>query len=90
MNIYIQSLFFAIPIFVALIIIEAVTAKLKGISINNSADMISSLSSGVTNTIRDGIKFSIAIISYTWLVDHIAILKCCLRLLRINNKAPVH
>ena len=37
--------------------------------------MISSLSSGVTNTIRDGMKFGFAIISYAWLVDHITIYK---------------
>ena len=73
MSIYVQSLFIAIPIFVVLIIIEAVAAKLKGLSINHSADMISSLSSGVTNTIRDGIKFGFAIIGYAWLVDYITI-----------------
>ncbi len=75
MSIYIQSLFIAIPTFIMLIIIEAVVARLKGISINHSADMISSLSSGVTNTIRDGMKFGFAIISYAWLVDHITIYK---------------
>ena len=46
-----------------------------GKSINQPADMISSLSSGLTNTIRDGIKFGFAIISYTWLVDHMTIYK---------------
>ena len=75
MSIYIQSLFIAIPIFMILIIIEAVVAKLKGISVNHSADMISSLSSGVTNILRDGIKFGFTIISYAWLVDHFTIYK---------------
>ena len=73
MSIYVQSLFYAIPIFMVLIIIEAITAQLKGTPVNHSADMISSLSSGVTNTIRDGLKFGFAIISYSWLVDHITI-----------------
>ena len=75
MSIYVQSLFYAIPIFMVLIIIEAITAQLKGTPVNHSADMISSLSSGVTNTIRDGLKFGFAIISYSWLVDHITIYK---------------
>jgi len=75
MQFYIKSLFFAIPTFVVLIIFEAIAARLKGVKINRSADVISSLSSGVTNTIRDGAKFSIAIISYSWLVDHMTVYK---------------
>ena len=75
MNFYITSLFFAIPTFMALILVEAIAAKRKGVKINHSADVISSLSSGITNTIRDGVKFSFAIISYSWLVDHMTIYK---------------
>ena len=75
MSIYIQSLFFAIPIFIILMAIEGLVAKIKGIPINRSADMISSLSSGLTDTIKAGIKFSIAIISYAWIVDSITIFK---------------
>ena len=36
-----------------LIVLEAIVAKVKGMKINRSADVISSLSSGITNTIRD-------------------------------------
>ena len=73
MSFYIKSLFFAIPTFVLLISLEAWAAKVKGVKINRSQDMISSLSSGGSNTIRDGIKFSFVIISYSWLVEHITI-----------------
>ena len=75
MNLYIQSLFFAIPIFIILILIEMVFAKYKGVKINNSEDMISSLSSGMSNTIKDAIKFSFVLISYTWFVDNLTIIK---------------
>ena len=75
MNFYITSLFFAIPTFMALILVEAIAAKRKGVEIIHSADVISSWSSGITNTIRDGVKFSFAIISYSWLVDHMTIYK---------------
>ncbi len=75
MSFYIKSLFFAIPTFVFLISLEAWVAKKKGVNINRSVDMISSLSSGVTNTVRDGIKFSFVIISYSWLVESISIYK---------------
>ena len=36
-------------------------------------DMISSLSSGITNVTKDVLGLSIGIISYSWLVDHLAI-----------------
>ncbi len=75
MNFYITSLYFAIPIFVFLILFESIMAKRKGIKINRSTDMISSLSSGMTNIIRDAIKFSIVIISYSWIVDRFTIIK---------------
>ncbi|MFL3051170.1 MAG: sterol desaturase family protein, partial [Candidatus Neomarinimicrobiota bacterium] len=75
MNFYITSLYFAIPIFVFLILFESIVAKRKGIKINRSTDMISSLSSGMTNIIRDAIKFSIVIISYSWMVDRFTIIK---------------
>jgi len=56
-------------------IIEALAAKSRGMKINRSEDVISSLSSGLTNTIKAGMKFSVAIISYSWLVEHISIYK---------------
>ena len=73
MSYYIKTLFYAIPTFMVLIALEAVVSWVKGIKVNRSADMISSLSSGITNTIRDAIKFTFAIITYAWLVDHIAL-----------------
>ena len=75
MNFYITSLFFMVPTFVVLILFEALVARRKGMKINRSADMISSLSSGATNTLRDGVKFSFAIISYSWLVEHMTVYK---------------
>ena len=75
MNFYVQSLFIAIPSFIVLILIENVIAKIKGIEINDHEDMISSLSSGITNTTKDAFKISVVIISYTWLLDTITIYK---------------
>ena len=75
MNFFVQSLYFAIPLFTFLIIIEAIVAHYRNLPINRSEDVISSLSSGLTNIIRDGIKFSIIIISYAWLVENIVIYK---------------
>ena len=75
MNTYIIAVSIAIPIFIILIGIEAFVASKRGLQINRPADMISSLSSGITNTTRDGIGFGLVLISYTWLVDHLTIIK---------------
>ena len=75
MSFYIKSLFFAIPIFTILIIIEAIVAKRKGLQINRAADVVTSLTSGLTKTIRDGIKFGFTIIGYSWLVTHMTVYK---------------
>ena len=75
MSAYITSLLFAIPIFIILIGLESFVAYRRGIQVNHAADMISSLSSGLTNATRDGIQFGVVLISYTWLVNHITIYK---------------
>jgi len=75
MSIYVKSLFIAIPTFFLLIILEIIVSKIKGIKVNNSPDMISSLSSGMTNIIKDVMKFGFAIISYSWFVDSLTIYK---------------
>jgi len=75
MSAYITSLLFALPIFIILIGLESFVAYRRGIQVNHAADMISSLSSGLTNATRDGIQFGVVLISYTWLVNHITIYK---------------
>ena len=75
MNFYVQSLFIAIPSFIILIILEIIISRKRGIKINTNEDMISSLSSGITNTTKDAFKLGIFIISYAWLVDKITIYK---------------
>ena len=75
MTYYVKTLFYAIPTFMVLIMVEAIAARVKGVKINRSADVISSLSSGMSNTIRDSIKFTFAIITYSWLVERITIFK---------------
>ena len=75
MSIYVKLLFVAIPSFIVLILLEEFFAKKKGLTVSTHEDMISSLSSGMTNTIKDTLKVGIAIISYAWLVDKITIFK---------------
>ena len=73
METYAQVLNIAIPFFIVLIIIEHIASRIKGVKINRGADVISSLSSGNTNSIKDVLGLSIAIVSYDWLVGKVAL-----------------
>ncbi|MEM9887075.1 MAG: sterol desaturase family protein [Bacteroidota bacterium] len=73
MEAYATALTYAIPFFVILILIEAIAAKIMRRQINNSMDVISSLSSGMTNTMKDILGLSIVVLSYSWMVEHWAI-----------------
>ena len=73
MSFYIKSLFVAVPIFMFLIALEALVAKRRGIRVNRQADVIASLSSGLTKIIRDGVRYGFAIIGYSWLVNNLTV-----------------
>jgi len=66
MSFFIQSLYVVIPIFVFLIIIEEIISRYTGKKINRAMDVISSLGSGITNITKDGMKFSIVLVSYSF------------------------
>lgn len=73
MEVYAAVLAYAIPGFVVLIIIEYLFSKWMGKEVNRSMDTISSLSSGMTNTLKEVMGLSVIIISYGWMVDHMAL-----------------
>lgn len=73
MEAYAAVLMYAIPAFVVLIVLEAVVAKIRGMQVNRAMDMISSLSSGMTNTLKGLMGLTIIILSYGWMVDKFAI-----------------
>jgi sterol desaturase/sphingolipid hydroxylase (fatty acid hydroxylase superfamily) len=73
MEVYGQILLIAMPAFFILIMIEKFWGIYKGNDTVPIDDMISSLSSGVTNSTKDVLGLSIAIISYGWLVDQFGI-----------------
>jgi alkylglycerol monooxygenase len=75
MEAYAQALNIAVPVFVLLITIETFIAKRMGMQINRGADAISSLSSGVTNVVKDVLGLSFVIISYSWLVKQVALVE---------------
>ncbi|HQU56839.1 MAG TPA: sterol desaturase, partial [Chitinophagaceae bacterium] len=72
METYGKILLIAMPAFLLLVLFEKWWAwRHKKLSFRNM-DMVSSLSSGVTNVTKDVLGLSIAIITYSWLVAHIA------------------
>jgi alkylglycerol monooxygenase len=70
---YGQVLNIAMPIFLALVLFEKWYGVRKGMDTVRVMDMISSLSSGMTNVVKDVLGLSISLITYQWIVAHWAI-----------------
>jgi alkylglycerol monooxygenase len=73
METYGKILLIAMPAFLLLVLAEAWYGVWKGKQTVRNLDMISSLSSGITNVTKDVLGLSIAIIGYGWLADKLAI-----------------
>lgn len=73
MEAYGKILLIAMPSFLLLVLFEKWWGWHKGNDTVPINDMISSLSSGITNATKDVLGLSVAIISYGWLVDKVAI-----------------
>ncbi len=73
MEAYGKILLIAMPIFLLLVLFEKWYGWRKGNDTVRNMDMISSLSSGVTNVTKDVLGIAIAVISYEWLVSKLAI-----------------
>ncbi len=70
---YGKILLIAMPVFLLLVLFEKWWGWSKGQDTVRNMDMIASLSSGVTNVTKDVLGLSITIISYRWMVDHLAL-----------------
>lgn len=73
METYANALKIGILIFVILIGFELLISRLMKRKVYTLMDTISGLSSGLTNNIKTIFKLTIVIISYTWLVEYLAI-----------------
>ena len=71
---YAQILTIASPMFFLFVTIEKLYGWFKSKDAINSMDLISSLSSGYTNAIKDVIGIGVSLITYAWLVDHVALM----------------
>lgn len=70
---YAQVLNYAIPFFLILIAIEYIAGYFMHQKTLRLFDTISSLSSGITNVVKDVLGLSVVIISYQWMVAKFAI-----------------
>lgn len=73
METYGKILLIAMPAFLLLVLFEKWYGWYKGKDTVRNLDMISSLSSGVTNVTKDVLGLSIAIITYSWLTEKVAV-----------------
>ncbi len=70
METYGKILLVAMPAFLLLVLIEKWWGQRKGNDTVRTIDMISSLTSGITNSTKDVLGLSIAVIGYDWMVNH--------------------
>jgi len=73
MESYGKVLLYAIPAFFVLVLFEKWYGWRKGLDTVRPNDMISSISSGITNVTKDVVGLSIIILSYGWFLRHLAI-----------------
>ena len=73
MNAYANALLYAIPAFVVLVLIEIAYGSFVKDQKYRFFDTLSSLSSGVTNVLKDSLGLALVLISYPFLVSQLAL-----------------
>ncbi|HZI54935.1 MAG TPA: sterol desaturase family protein, partial [Chitinophagaceae bacterium] len=73
MEAYGKILLIAMPAFLLLVLFEKWYGWYKGKDTVRNMDMVSSLSSGITNVTKDVFGLTITILGYSWLVNHFSI-----------------
>jgi sterol desaturase/sphingolipid hydroxylase (fatty acid hydroxylase superfamily) len=73
METYGRILLYAMPSFLVLVLFEKWWGWRKGKDTVRTNDMLSSLSSGMTNVTKDVLGLSVVVISYGWLLDKVAV-----------------
>ncbi len=75
METYGRILLIAMPAFLLLVLFEKWYGWRKGFDTVRNMDMISSLSSGITNVTKDVLGLSLALISYGWMLDKFSLVR---------------
>ncbi len=75
METYGKILLVAMPTFLLLVLLEKAYGWFRFREGMRISDVVASLSSGITNVTKDVLGLSVAIISYGWMVEHMAVLR---------------
>lgn len=73
METYAKALLYAIPFFVVLMLIEISYGYFRKNQKYKVMDTVSSISSGLTNIVKDSLGLGVILVSYPFLVEHLAI-----------------
>ncbi len=75
METYAKALLYAIPFFVGLVLIEILYGYFVKNQMHNVMDTVSSLSSGLTNVVKDSLGLGIVIVTYPFLLKYLALIE---------------
>lgn len=75
MEAYAQALLYAIPFFVILLMVEILYGYFVKKQKHKVMDTVSSLSSGLTNIVKDSLGLGVILVSYPYLLEHFAIVE---------------
>ncbi len=73
METYANALLYAIPFFILLLVIEIAYGHFIKNQMHKTLDTVSSISSGLTNIIKDSLGLAFIVVSYPFLVEHLAL-----------------
>jgi len=73
METYATALLYAIPFFVLLLLLEVFYGYFNKSQKYNVMDTVSSISSGLTNIVKDSLGLGFVIVSYPFLLEHLAV-----------------
>lgn len=75
MESYATALLYATPFFLGLVLAEVLYGRFAKKQMHNVMDTVSSLSSGLTNVVKDSLGLGIILVSYPFLLEHLALIE---------------
>ena len=75
MESYATALLYATPFFIGLVLIEILYGRYVKDQKHNLMDTVSSLSSGLTNVVKDSLGLVVILVSYPFLLNHLALIE---------------
>lgn len=75
METYATALLYAIPFFVGLVLFEVLYGHFIKNQKHKVMDTVSSLSSGLTNIVKDSLGLAVVLVTYPYLVEHLALIQ---------------